>query len=177
MEGRSSEANLTRHLLVTIGAVLAALIETSVLPEVKITGVKPDLVFVLAIIVTMTVGLEDGTLWAFLGGLTLDLLLPDRTTGVTTLSLIVVVGVAAVVARVSGQSRVAAPVVMVFLLSFVYQMLVTLLLIATAGIRLPDLVLPTVLRIAVLDAMLALAIAIPARRVWLRFGQPERAPW
>ena len=80
--------------LAAVGALVAALLETSVLPELQIGGTKPDLVLVLAIVATMIMGVEDGLVWAFLGGLMLDVLVPGRPLVATTFVLLLVVGLA-----------------------------------------------------------------------------------
>ena len=82
-----------------LGALIAALIETTVLPELPIAGAQPDLVFTLAVVATMLLSAEDGLVWAFVGGLLIDLLVPARPIGATTLSLLLVVGVAALASR------------------------------------------------------------------------------
>ena len=162
--------------LAAVGALVAALAETSVLPDLKIAGVKPDLVLVLATITAMTLGVEDGLVWAFLGGFMLDMLVAERIPGSTTVVLLLTTGLAIAVARVGGQSRVAAPVVTVFLVSWLFQLGVVALLVATSDVR-ATIDLAATLRIALLNALLALVIAIPARSVWLRYGQADRLGW
>ena len=162
--------------LAAVGALVAALAETSVLPDLKIAGVKPDLVLVLATITAMTLGVEDGLVWAFLGGFMLDMLVAERIPGSTTLVLLLTTGLAIAVTRVGGHSRVAAPVVTVFLVSWLFQLGVVALLVATSDVRATT-DLAAILRIALLNALLALVVAIPARSVWLRYGQPDRLGW
>jgi rod shape-determining protein MreD len=163
--------------LAAVGALVAALLETSVLPDLRIAGVKPDLILVLATITAMTLGVEDGLVWAFLGGLMLDLLVPERVPGVTTLVLLLTTGVAILVRRAAARSRVAAPVLAVFALTWPFQVGIVGLLIATTEMGVISVDVASLLRISLLNALVALLIAIPARQVWLRFGQPDRLGW
>ena len=86
-------------------ALLAALLETTVLPEIPIAGATPDLVLVVAVTATLMMGIEDGLVAAFVGGLLTDMLIPQRPLGAGTLALLLVVGIAAAVARVAGPNR------------------------------------------------------------------------
>jgi rod shape-determining protein MreD len=54
-------------------SLVAALLETTVLPELPIAGATADLVLVCAVAATIVLGIGDGLAAAFLGGLMLDL--------------------------------------------------------------------------------------------------------
>lgn len=158
------------------GAVLAALFETSVLPGVMIAGAKPDLVFVLSIVATMMIGVEDGLTWAFIGGLMLDFLLPDRAVGMTSLVLLGLVGVAVVLGHFVPSRRIAVTALVVFLLSFAYQALVIVLLAVTSGTS-DRIALGALVPSAVLDGLVALVAGALARTAWLRLGAHDRIEW
>jgi rod shape-determining protein MreD len=162
--------------LAAVGAVLAALLETSVFSELRPFGVKPDVVLVFAIVSAMVVGVEEGLIWAFLGGLMLDMLSVERPVGSTTLALLLVTGMAIVAARFLPQARVIIPTLTVFALAWVYQAVGFALLSATTGVT----VLPEpwqILPVALVDAGLAFAVALVARSLWLRYGQHDRLEW
>jgi rod shape-determining protein MreD len=160
-----------------LGALIAALIETTVLPELPIAGAQPDLVFTLAVVATMLLSAEDGLVWAFVGGLLIDLLVPARPIGATTLSLLLVVGVAALASRVVGRAHRWPAVLAVFILTWLYQAILLATLVFSEGIAFgifdPQLVL--------VSAMLNTLIAIPAVLVIValqrRFGTAERVDW
>ena len=164
--------------LAAVGAVVAALLETSVAPYLLIGGVKPDVVLICAIVYTVTVGAEGGFIWAFFGGLFLDMLMaPSRPVGGTVVALLVATGLAAAAARFLGRSRVATAVGATFALTFVYQAVFAGLLAATEGVfPLPD-PLGTILPIALENAIVALPAAAVARWAWLRFGVHDRIEW
>jgi rod shape-determining protein MreD len=161
--------------LAAVGALVAALLETSVVPGITSVG-KPDIVFVCTVVATMMLSVEDGLTWAFLGGLMTDFLLPGRQLGATSLALLLMAGAATVVARVFPQRRILTTVVTVFALSWVYQALTVLLLSVTSGTPLqvdPAVVVPSV----IVNTVLAIPLAALARVAWLRFGAHDRIEW
>ena len=87
-------------VLAAVGAAVAALIQSSILPFTAAGGAGLDLVLVLAVVWTMTVGLEGGLIWAFLGGLIIDVLLM-RPLGLTAFVLLLAVGAAWLIGRIS----------------------------------------------------------------------------
>jgi hypothetical protein len=56
-------------LLAAFGAIVAALIEATVVGYLRVGESQPHLVFVLAVIVTVVGGFDRGLVWAFVGGL------------------------------------------------------------------------------------------------------------
>jgi rod shape-determining protein MreD len=86
-------------VLAAVGAAVAALIQSTVLPFAAAGGGGLDLVLVIAVVWTMALGLEGGLVWAFLGGLVIDVLLM-RPLGLTAFIDLLAVGAAWVVGRV-----------------------------------------------------------------------------
>jgi rod shape-determining protein MreD len=162
--------------LMAVGALLAALLETSVLTELAVGGVKPDLVLVLAVVVTMVVGFEDGLVWAVVGGFLIDAL-SARPLGATALGILVVIGLAALVARVMGTPRVVTVALVAFALSWVYQAVVFAILAVTAGIGPAPIPAQTFFVIALLDLGVAAIAVLAARALLRRFGATERVEW
>ncbi|MDQ3870953.1 MAG: rod shape-determining protein MreD [Chloroflexota bacterium] len=160
--------------LAAAGAVATALLETSVFSELKIAGVKPDLVFVFAVVSAIVAGVETGLLWAFLGGLMLDMMLPERPVGSTTLVLLLSVGAAVLAARLLPESRVAVPTLAVFVLTWAYQLVTAALLSVTAAALAIPSPLPSILPIAVLNAAIALPAALVARSLAMRRRPHDR---
>ena len=97
-------------VLAAVGAAVAALIQSSILPFTAAGGAGLDLVLVLAVVWTMSVGLDGGLVWAFLGGLIIDVLLM-RPLGLTTFVLLLAVGAAWIVGRLTP--RAFYPVVVI----------------------------------------------------------------
>ncbi len=80
-------------VLAAVGAAVAALIQSTVLPFAAEGGGGLDLVLVIAVVWTMALGLEGGLVWAFLGGLVIDVLLM-RPLGLTAFIDLLAVGAA-----------------------------------------------------------------------------------
>jgi rod shape-determining protein MreD len=162
--------------LAAAGAVVAAVLELGLWPYVAIGGAHPHLVLVYVVILSVVLGLEAGLVAAFVGGLSIDLLAP-RPLGTTAFALILAAASSVVLARVLGQVRYLAPVIIVFVLSMPYSLVVAGLYGALGdGIVVADPV-GTLLPGAIYDAVLAaivgpLAVAIRARRL-----EQERVDW
>jgi rod shape-determining protein MreD len=160
-----------------VGAILAAILESSVLTHLLVGGVKLDLVFAVGVAVAMVLGFEAGMTWAFAGGLMLDILMPERALGATALTLVIVTAMALLIARASWPPRTTAIVVSVAALGVVFQLLLLALLIVTSGVALAGLSVWDLVVVAVLDALVALPAVLAARALDLRFGEPERVAW
>jgi len=162
-------------ILAAVASVLAALLEISVIPGLTSVG-QPNLVFLITVVVTMMIGVEEGLTVAFLGGLMTDLLLPGHQLGGTSLVLLGMAGVTAIVGRLLPQRRVAVAAVLVLVLAMVVQPLEVLVLAATAGT--PATVdLGAMLPSAIVDALLAIPAAGILRLAWLHYGAHDRIDW
>lgn len=73
--------------------ISAAIIQTTIFPDIQINGVHPDLVLVLVIAWTILSDLEEGLGWAAIGGLSLDFM-SAAPFGIFTLALVIVAIVA-----------------------------------------------------------------------------------
>jgi rod shape-determining protein MreD len=163
-------------LLVAVGAVVTALLELTVGPYIRVGDAQPHLVLVVGVVVTIAIGLDAGLVWAFVGGLALDVI-AQRPLGSSAFALLICLGGAAVLARSFARLRPIVPIGAVFVLSLGYSMLLFLTF-GALGVPLPvsDPV-GTVMPAAVYDVVLAavigpLAIAIHDRRM-----QQERVDW
>ena len=164
-------------LIAAVGAILAAVVESSVFTQLPIGGIKPDLVFALTMAVAMVMGFEDGMVMAFTGGLMLDLLLPERPVGSSILTLLVLTGICLLVARATEPPRLIVIALTTFALSFVYQALLLVLLALTAGVAIGSWPLASFAIIGLLNALIATVTAWVIRALLLRFGPAERADW
>ena len=107
----------------------------------------------------------------------LDMLLPERPLGATTLSLLVAIGAALLVARVTEPPRIIVIAATAFVLSFLYQAVLIAMLALTAGIGMPDLQPAPLTIAAILAAAIAALTAFVTRSLMLRFGTSERTDW
>lgn len=160
-----------------VGAVFAAILESSVLSHLQVGGVKPDLVFAVGVAVAMVLGFESGMTWAFIGGLTLDLLMPGRALGSTALTMLLVTAIALLVARAVWPPRSVFVAGTVLGLTFVYQVVLLVLLAVTTGVALAALSITDLVIVALLNVIIASAAVVLVRALDLRFGEPERLAW
>ena len=163
-------------LLAAVGAVLTALLELTVGPYIRIGDATPHLVLVLGVVVTIAVGLEAGLVWAFVGGLALDVL-AGRPLGSSAFALLLCVGGAAALARSFARLRPIVPIVAVFILSLGYSM-IQFVTFGALGAPLPvDDPLAVALPSAVYDAILALIVGPLTIAVHDRRIEQERVDW
>src|SRR6476619_6336088 len=97
-------------LLAAVGATVTALLELTVGPYLKVGIVEPHLVLVLGIIVTVAVGLEAGLVWAFVGGLVLDVI-AQRPLGSRSFALLLCVAATSVLASLLVRIRPVVPII------------------------------------------------------------------
>lgn len=113
-------------LISAVGATAAALLESSVVPHLAIAGARLHLVLVLGVVWTVAAGVQAGLVWAFAGGLALDVL-AQRPLGSSAFALLVSLAGAGMLARLLSRIRPITPVPLVFVLSFVNSLLLLVL--------------------------------------------------
>ncbi len=160
-----------------VGAVIAAILESSVLTHLQVGGLKPDLVFAVGVAVAMAMGFRSGVTWAFAGGIALDLLLPGRALGSTALTLLLVTAVALIVARALWPPRLVVIGATTFALTFMYQGVLFGLLALTAGVAFVGLSARDLVGVALVDTFIAVVAVVLVRALDLRFGEPDRVAW
>ena len=165
-----------RLTVAAIGAIAAALLEVTILPELRIGGVQPDLVLIAAVVWTFLVGFEGALVWAFVGGLMLDVL-TGRPLGSTAFALLICVGAAAALARVLDPARALAPAIAMFPLAILYTALPLVVSAAVRGpLTVPDPVASVAPRV-IADTLLAALVG--GFGIWSRSRRParERIEW
>ena len=163
-------------LFAAFGAIVAALLESTVIPYLRIGDAQPHLVFVLAIIVTVVGGFDRGLVFAFVGGLFLDVL-TQRPLGISAFALLLSVGGVALLSRAMSRARPLVPIVATLVLSLVYSMSLFVTFSALQG-AVPSrnavgLFLPSITYDVVLAALLGpLLVSVADRR-----AEAERPEW
>jgi rod shape-determining protein MreD len=163
-------------LLAAVGATVAALFELTVASYLRVGDAQPHLVLVLGVIVTIAIGLDAGLVWAFVGGLAIDVL-AQRPLGSTSFALLLCVGGASILGHLFARVRPLAPIIATFVLSLLYSM-VSFALMSALRSPLPisdplAVVLPSTIYDTILAAIIGpLAISIHDRRM-----QVERVDW
>jgi rod shape-determining protein MreD len=163
-------------LLAAVGSTVMALMELTVGPYLRFGLAEPHLVLILGIVVTIAIGLEAGLVWAFVGGLTLDVL-AQRPLGSTAFALLLCMGATAVLGRLFVRLRPIVPILATVLLSLTYSMILYFAF-TSLGSPIPvadpvGILLPGAVYDAVLAALVGpLAISIHDRRM-----ETERMDW
>jgi len=107
--------------------VTAALAQATLSPYMKINGVHPDWVLVLVIGWTVLRGLEEGVLWALIGGVSLDFL-SGAPFGVFSLTMLLAALAAGLFHGRTFGTSIVVPVVLTFPLTFLFNGAALLLL-------------------------------------------------
>lgn len=157
-----------------IGAIVAALLELTIVPYLQIGGAQPDLVLVLAVAWTLVAGLEGGLVWAFVGGLMLDVL-AARPLGSTPFVLLVCVGLAAAGARFLEPARWAGPAIASLVLGLVAALLFLVIYSAVRGPVPTGDLLGAILPRAFYDAVLGTVVGVIT--FWIRARRPPVRDW
>lgn len=163
-------------LLAAVGATVAALLELTVGPYLRVATTQPHLVLVVGVIVTVGLGLEAGLAWGFVGGLVLDVL-AQRPLGSTAFALLLCAGGAFVLSRLVYRLRPIITIPATLLLSLLYSMTLFLAfnaLRATIPVADPA---AAILPGAVYDAVLAALIGPLSVVVHDRRAEEERVDW
>lgn len=157
-------------------AVVMGIVHAAIAPVIVVGGVKPNLVLVAVVLVTVLGGFLPGITWAFVAGLTANLLVGEPL-GSIPLAMLVVATITAGGARLIGRAPLVYPVIAAFAGSVVADLLVLGLgqLVGDAVVsQLPgDLILSA----AVLNTVIAAAAAVPARAIAARYVVEEAGAW
>ncbi|HLA16800.1 MAG TPA: rod shape-determining protein MreD [Candidatus Limnocylindrales bacterium] len=159
-----------------VGAIVAAVLESTLVRHVEIGSVHLHLVLILAVLWTTVADVEGGLVVAFVGGLTLDALVA-RPFGSTAFALLVGVGVAYLVARPLARFRLVMPALAVFAGSVVSG---GILLVLYGALRGPVPVgdpLGYLVPGAIVDTVAAAILTPFAVAIRDRAAGPERVDW
>lgn len=162
-------------LLAAIGATVTALLETTLAPHFTVGNANLHPVLVVGVIWTIAAGFERGLVWAFVGGLVLDILL-GRPLGASAFALLIAVGGAAAIAQPFPRLRTLTPIVAVPILSLVNSVLIFVLV---SGGPTPGSVNPIGLFIpgALYDGLLGVILGPLAVSMHDRRAVVERLEW
>ena len=97
--------------------------------------------------------------------------------GSTTLTLLIVVGAAALAARFLGRNRPATAIAATFVLTFAFQLLFVGVLAALAGPVAARDPIGAALPVALEDTVLSIPLALLGQWAWTRFGTHDRIDW
>jgi len=156
-------------------AILVGIVHAGLAPVLVAGGVKPNIVLVAVVLMTCLAGLLPGITWAFLAGLTTNLLVGEPLGSVPLVLLLVAAAVAGG-GRVLGGLVWIYPVAAAFvgsILADVGSLLISQLVTDAVAAALPFDIL---LRAAILNAVLVAVLLYPARALAQRYA-PEAPAW
>jgi rod shape-determining protein MreD len=155
---------------------MVGIVHAALAPVIIVGGVKPNLVLVAVVLVTLLVGVLPGITWAFTAGLTANLLVGDPL-GSIPLAMLIVAVIVAAGARVLGRAGWVYPVVATFVGSIVADLVmvgISQLITDAAATAIPvDLILAA----ATLNAAIAALLLYPARLIAARYVADEAPAW
>ena len=152
------------------------IVHAAIAPVIAIGDVKPNLVLVAVVLVTCLWGFLPGITWAFVAGLTANLLVSDPL-GSMPLGLLVVAALTAGGARVLGRAMWVYPILAVgigsVMADFITLGLAQLVGDASVG------AVPTqlILGAAALNAVAGAILLGPARMIAARYVADEATAW
>jgi len=170
--GQGTQISYTGILL----AVLLGVLHAALAPVITVAGVHPNVVLVATVLATDLRGFGVGVIFAFIAGLTANLLVREPLGSIPLGLLLVAAGVAGG-ARVFGRLAWAFPVAAVLVGSILVDLL------SLGILRLVDVPLagglPTepFVSAALLNAGVAALLVVPLRLVALRNTGDEKAAW
>jgi rod shape-determining protein MreD len=97
-----------------------AILQSTILPQLKVLGVQPDLVLLFVVAWSLLRGSEEGMLWAIIGGLALDILSSARV-GVNTLPLLLISFLVGLWQRGIVRLEVLVPLLAIPVATVIYQ--------------------------------------------------------
>lgn len=152
-------------------------LHAAIAPAIVIGGVKPNLVLVAVVLVTVLLGFLPGIVWAFAAGVAANLLV-GAPLGSVPLAMLLVAAIVAGGGRILGRLTWIYPLVAVFVGSAVADVISLLLaqLVADASL-IGGVPLDIVLAAATLNVVVAGLLLAPARFLVARYAPDEAAAW
>jgi rod shape-determining protein MreD len=120
-------------IFAAIAAAIAAMLELTVAARIHLGDAQPQIVLVVAVLLTTIIGFEEGMTWAFVGGLFIDIL-GFRPLGTTTFSLLAVVGLTESIRPMLARIRFGRELIAVAVFTPVF---ITLITVTTGLLRPP----------------------------------------
>lgn len=152
------------------------IVHAAVAPVIIVAGVKPNLVLVAVVLVTSLIGFLPGITWAFVAGLTANLLVGEPL-GAVPLVMLVVAAMVAGGGRILGGMVWVYPVLAAFAGSILADLgsLAISQMVTDAVPALPP--AEVLLSAAALNAVIVAILLYPARSLVQRYAPEESPAW
>ena len=163
---------MTIYLVVPL-LVVAAILQSTVMPQLAVWGVFADLPVLLVVSWGLLRGPREGVVWGFVAGVVVDLL-SGAPFGAATLSLMLVGFLSGLGKNSVFAGHIVFPVVAMFLATLLYNVCFLLVVwLSGQPVIWLDSFARVILPSAVLNAALAPIVFLPMRWAYTRFGQQE----
>lgn len=114
---------------------LAASLQASFVPQIRILGGEPDLVFLIVLAWSVNASLSEGIVWAFIGGL-MQNLLSAAPLGTSSMSMILIIFVIDMIRR--QVYRVGLPLlVLLVIFGSLFHQVALMLILSVVGFEIP----------------------------------------
>jgi cell shape-determining protein MreD len=159
------------NALSALFAFVLGVIHAGLAPVLSVGDLRPNLILAGVATVTALSGLDAGIAWAFVGGLTVNLLTTDPL-GSVPLGLLLVVGLTTGIGRLLGRHGAVLALLAGALGSLLVDLIgmVVLVLVGGAPASQPGSLLALLLPTAAVNAVLAAVLFVVARAALSRFG-------
>jgi cell shape-determining protein MreD len=151
-------------------------VHASISPVVAVSDVKPNLILVAVVLVTAVFGFGPGITWAFLGGLTANLLVGEPL-GAVPLALLIVTALVAGGSRLFGAAIWIYPVAATAVGSAVADVISLVIGPLVADVPFGPIPTDLVLAAAAFNAAIAAALVYPVRSLAARYVPDEATAW
>lgn len=165
-----------QYIIAAAIAVVAALAEFTIIPYLRIGDATLDATLVVGVIWTIASGLEAGLVFAFVGGIALDIL-GQRPLGSSAFALLIAIAIASLIGGALGRVRIVAPVVATAVAAPVYQVLLLSATSVLTAAPLNGAALSTVLPSTIYDIVVAALFGPLVMAFVLRRQNQERMDW
>jgi len=153
--------------------LIVALLQVTALPAFKVLGVKPELMLLTVLAWSLVRGVEEGLVWAFVGGGLLDLF-SGGPFGASTLALLAASFIARLTEGAVTRTGFLMPMGMALLGTLLYQALFLLVIQVTrGGVSWDDSLFRVTLPSLVINALLMPVIFYPLAWLERKTGRKE----
>jgi rod shape-determining protein MreD len=173
---RVAEGDRMNMTFAAVGAIIAAVLESTLVRHVEIGSAHLHLVLILAVLWTTVADVDGGLIVAFVGGLTLDALVA-RPLGSTAFVTLLAVGLAYLMARPLARFRLVMPALAVLAGSLLASFVLLIIYGALRGPIQADDPLSFILPSAIADTFVAAILTPFAVAIRNRARSPERVDW
>jgi cell shape-determining protein MreD len=167
----ATRENRPINALSALFAFVIGVIHAGLAPVLSVGDMRPNLILASVVTAAALLGLEAGVAWAFVGGLTVNLLTTDPL-GSVPLGLLLVVGIVAGIGRVLGRHAAILALLAGGLGSVVVDMvgMIVLVLVGGTPASQPATLLGLLLPTASVNGVFAALLFVAARAALSRFG-------